>query len=91
MADIFESEVVVPESYESSCLGACILGLYATGKIDSFDVVTDMIGSTHRHTPKEESAKEYRTLMPIFINLSRALENEYTQIANYQRNLTSKK
>ena len=44
MSDIFESEVVVPESYESSCLGACILGLYATGKIDSFEVVSEMIG-----------------------------------------------
>jgi len=50
-----------------------------------------MIGSTHRHAPKEESAKEYRKLMPLFINLSRALENEYTQIANYQRSLSSKK
>lgn len=87
MSDIFESEVVVPESYESSCLGACILGLYATGKIDSFDVVSDMVGSTHRHTPIEDSAKEYRKLMPIFINLSRSLENQYTQIANYQRDL----
>jgi len=87
MSDIFESEVVVPESYESSCLGACILGLYATGEIDSFDVVSEMIGSTHKHTPKEESAKEYRQLLPIFINLSRVLENEYTQIANYQRSL----
>ncbi|ARW08978.1 gluconokinase [Bacillus atrophaeus] len=91
MSDIFESEVVVPESYESSCLGACLLGLYATGKIESFDVVSDMVGSTYRHTPKEESAKEYRTLMPIFINLSRALENEYTQIANYQRGLITHK
>jgi gluconokinase len=87
MSDIFESEVVVPESYESSCLGACILGLYATGEIDSFEVVSEMIGSTHKHTPKEESVKEYRQLLPIFINLSRVLENEYTQIANYQRSL----
>ncbi|MCY7953090.1 gluconokinase [Bacillus inaquosorum] len=87
MSDIFESEVVVPESYESSCLGACILGLYATGKINSFDAVSDMVGSTYRHTPIEDSAKEYRTLMPIFINLSRSLENQYTQIANYQRGL----
>lgn len=51
MSDIFESEVVVPESYESSCLGACILGLYATGEIDSFEVVSEMIGNTHKHTP----------------------------------------
>ncbi|MEC0586901.1 gluconokinase [Bacillus spizizenii] len=87
MSDIFESEVVVPESYESSCLGACILGLYATGKIDSFDAVSDMVGSMHSHTPIEDSAKEYRKLIPIFINLSRSLENQYTQIANYQRDL----
>ncbi|MEY9864910.1 gluconokinase [Peribacillus sp. RS7] len=87
MSDIFESEVVVPESYESSCLGACILGLYATGEIESFEVVSEMIGNTHKHTPKDDSVKEYRQLLPIFINLSRVLENEYTQIANYQRNL----
>ncbi|RRN69548.1 gluconokinase [Peribacillus simplex] len=87
MSDIFESEVVVPESYESSCLGACILGLYATGEIESFEVVSEMIGNTHKHTPIADSAKEYRQLLPIFINLSRVLENEYTQVANYQRNL----
>jgi gluconokinase len=87
MSDIFESEVVVPESYESSCLGACILGLYATGKIDSFDIVSEMIGSTNKHTPKEEAANEYRQLMPIFIHLSRTLEDNYTRIAQYQRGL----
>jgi gluconokinase len=87
MSDIFDLEVVVPESYESSCLGACILGLYATGKIDSFEVVSEMIGSTHKHAPKEEAAKEYRQLVPIFINLSRVLEEDYTRIANYQRSL----
>ncbi|CAH2714678.1 Xylulose kinase [Neobacillus rhizosphaerae] len=87
MSDIFESEVVVPESYESSCLGACILGLYATGKIDSFDVISEMVGSTYKHTPKEEAAKEYRRLLPIFIHLSRVLTDDYTRIANYQRSL----
>ncbi len=90
MSDIFDLEVVVPESYESSCLGACILGLYATGKIESFEVVSEMIGSTYKHTPKEEAAKEYRELLPIFINLSRVLEEDYTRIANYQRGLINK-
>jgi len=87
MADIFDSEVVVPESYESSCLGACILGLYATGKIESFEVVSDMVGSTFNHTPKEEATAEYKKLLPIFISLSRVLEDDYTKIANYQRSL----
>ncbi|MGD7007273.1 gluconokinase [Metabacillus sp. 84] len=88
MADIFESEVAVPESYESSCLGACILGLYATGAIQSLDEAADRIGSTSRHTPKEEAAREYRQLVPIFIHLSRALEEDYGRIAQYQRNIT---
>jgi gluconokinase len=87
MSDIFESEVVVPESYESSCLGACILGLYALEKIESFEVVSEMIGSTNNHTPKEESVKEYRQLLPIFISLSRVLTEDYTKIANYQRSI----
>lgn len=87
MSDIFESEVVVPESYESSCLGACILGLYAMGKINSFEVISNMIGSTYKHTPKEDAMKEYRQLLPIFIHLSRVLEENYTQIAHYQRTI----
>ncbi|MFJ7668937.1 gluconokinase [Lysinibacillus sp. NPDC097195] len=89
MADIFESEVTVPESYESSCLGACILGLYALGKIDSFEIAADMVGDTYTHTPIEEAAKEYRQLLPIFIRLSRVLTDEYTSISNYQRSLLS--
>lgn len=87
MADIFDLDVVVPESYESSCLGACILGLYATGKIDSFDVASEMIGSTFKHTPEENAATEYRHLVPIFISLSRSLEEDYTRLAKYQRSL----
>lgn len=36
MSDIFDTELVVPESYESSCLGACVLGLKAVGDIEDF-------------------------------------------------------
>ncbi|OAN12750.1 gluconokinase [Exiguobacterium undae] len=90
MADIFESEVVIPESFESSCLGACILGLYATGEVDSFEVAADMIGDTHRHVPNEEAMHEYRQLLPIFISLARVLETDYRRIATYQRGLIQK-
>jgi gluconokinase len=91
MADIFESEVVVPENHESSCLGACILGLYATGKIDTFEVVSEMVGDTYKHTPKAESVQEYRKLLPIFIDISRKLEEEYVSIAKYQQSLINRK
>ncbi|RDU37855.1 gluconokinase [Neobacillus piezotolerans] len=90
MSDIFESEVVVPESYESSCLGACILGLYSLGEIESFEIVSEMIGSTYKHTPKGDAVKEYRELLPIFIELSRVLTEDYSRIAKYQRGLTTR-
>lgn len=85
MADIFDQEVVVPESVESSCLGAVVLGLYATGRATSLEIVFDMIGSTHRHTPIEKDAKVYKSLLPIFISVYRSLESQYEAIAKFQR------
>src|SRR5699024_12092598 len=69
MADIFDQYVIIPESYESSCLGAFLLGLYAQEKIDSFDVVEDLVGATHKHEPNREHVQAYRDLMPIFISI----------------------
>ncbi len=34
LADIFEQEVSIPESFESSCLGAAVLAMYSLGYID---------------------------------------------------------
>ncbi|MBW4084131.1 gluconokinase [Paenibacillus sp. S150] len=85
MADIFDQEVVIPESFESSCLGAVVLGLYATGRADTFDIVFQMIGSTHRHHPVTDHAKVYKQLLPIFISVFRSLESQYQAIAEFQR------
>ncbi|AQQ52923.1 gluconokinase [Planococcus lenghuensis] len=85
MADIFDKPVIIPESFESSCLGAIILGMYATGEIQDFNVVSDMIGKTHTHHPEAESSGVYRELLPIYIRLSRLLEEEYGSIAEFQR------
>lgn len=86
MADIFDQKVVIPESIESSCLGAVILGLYALGKIDSFDVVKEMIGETYEHIPNKDNAAIYKELLPIYIRISRKLEEEYEAIARFQKN-----
>ncbi|MEN1967850.1 gluconokinase [Lentibacillus sp. N15] len=86
MADIFEKPVIVPESFESSCLGAVVLGMYATGEIDDFSIVSEMVGNTNTHVPNEETAVIYRELLPIFIRLSRMLNEEYESIARFQRN-----
>lgn len=85
MADIFEREVVVPESVESSCLGAAVLGLYALKMVASLDVISTMVGSTHRHLPIAENVAVYAQLRPIFMAIPRKLEQEYLQLAQFQR------
>ncbi|MFC9710904.1 gluconokinase [Paenibacillus sp. NPDC056933] len=90
MADIFDQDVIIPESIESSCLGAAVLGLYALGRIDSLSAVSGMIGSTHRHQPDPDSVRIYRELLPIFIRISRKFEEEYADIAAFQNKTMQK-
>ncbi|OZT11005.1 gluconokinase [Priestia aryabhattai] len=85
MADIFNQDVSVPESFESSCLGAIILGMYGLGEVDSLEVVSDMVGATHHHKPIKENVSIYEELTPIYIRLSRLLGEEYANIASFQK------
>ncbi|HWW07180.1 gluconokinase [Collimonas sp.] len=85
MADIFEREVVVPESVESSCLGACVLGLYALGKVASLEVIGDMVGATHRHLPITENVALYRRLWPIYAAIPKQLAQQYRALSEFQR------
>ena len=89
MADIFDTPLSVPESYESSCLGACLLGLKALGEIEDYSVVEEMVGTTFEHQPETESVQAYQELLPLFIDLSRSLTEHYHKIATFQRKHTT--
>ncbi|MEY8346113.1 gluconokinase [Niallia circulans] len=84
MADIFDQEVVVPESFESSCLGAIVLGMYALGEIDDFSIMKQLVGSTYSHQPIQDNVDIYQDLTAIYIRISRVLEKEYDAIASFQ-------
>ncbi|MBM7650722.1 gluconokinase [Neobacillus cucumis] len=85
MADIFNQKVVVPESFESSCLGAVVLGMYALGEIDDFSIMSELVGSTHEHEPLEDNIEIYQDLVKIYIRVSRSLEKEYEDMADFQK------
>ncbi|MGZ2590863.1 gluconokinase [Staphylococcus borealis] len=85
MADIFDTDLIVPESYESSCLGACVLGLKALGDIEDYSIIEQMVGTTNAHQPDPDTVQVYQQLVSIFINLSRSLEERYAEIADFQR------
>ncbi|MDQ8733972.1 gluconokinase [Paenibacillus sp. LHD-38] len=85
MADIFDQEVHVPISVESSCLGAAILGLYSLGEIDSLHAVSNMVGGSHRHMPNKDNRPVYQELSRMYVRLSRLLTEEYRHIAEFQK------
>ncbi|QRJ66934.1 gluconokinase [Staphylococcus saccharolyticus] len=85
MADIFDTDLIVPESYESSCIGACVLGLKALGEIEDVSIIKDMVGTTHVHQPNKDMVAIYQKLVKIFINISRSMTDNYNDIAQFQR------
>jgi gluconokinase len=87
MADIFNQPITIPEQFESSCLGAAILGLYALKQIPVLQVDAQMIGSTHQHQPVPEQAAIYQKILPLYRRLLDRLQPEYAAIAALQAEL----
>ncbi|AEN99460.1 gluconokinase [Lactobacillus sanfranciscensis] len=85
LADIFEQDVNIPESFEGTALGAATLGMYSLGMISSLYDVSKFVGVTNTHKPNPKNYEAYRELIPIYIRLSRYLKPEYKNIATYQR------
>ncbi|WP_125702970.1 gluconokinase [Lacticaseibacillus daqingensis] len=85
LADIFEQDVTIPASFESSALGAAVVGMKALGLVDSLDAVGAMVGTTHVHHPDTSTFPTYRTLLPIWIRLGREMAGEYQALAEFQR------
>jgi gluconokinase len=90
MADIFETDILVPESYQSSCFGAALLSMKALGFISDFSSVKDTLKNKVKHEPIEDHAAIYRELKPIFIRLSRQLTSEFKALSDFQRGLENK-
>lgn len=87
LADVFDRAVTIPETIESSCFGAAILGLYALQRIPSLDRVSDLIGSTYRHQPIPDNVKIYQKILPLYQHLLDRFKEDYAAIAQLQADL----
>lgn len=85
MADIYEHEITIPDSYESGCLAAMYLAKMSLGLESDLQGITKYIGKEKKYQPDENNYPIYRKLIPIYIRLSRELAGEYDDIANFQR------
>lgn len=77
MADIFETPLFIPESYQSVCFGAAQLAAQAVGAQIHFDRI--MGGAAIKEVPKPDPtrAQVYREIKPLFIRLALKLLPEF--------------
>lgn len=84
MADVLGTPVTVPDSIESSGLGAAQLGLYAMGEVQDFSGIHEWIQSNVRHEPDKQHYAVYQELTPIYQKVYHQLKDEFEAISSFQ-------
>ncbi len=84
LCDILNVPIKLPDSFESSALGAAVIAMQALGMISSLDDVQQMVGSTTTLTPGPNAA-EYQRLWPIWQGMNAQLAGTYQALADFQR------
>lgn len=84
LADIFNKKVVIAESYESSCLGAAVVGMKGLNIINNIEDVDKMIPISKVFEPNENNHKIYMKNFNIYKKLYRKINEEFIEISNLQ-------
>ncbi|MEM8829918.1 MAG: gluconokinase [Cyanobacteria bacterium P01_G01_bin.19] len=84
LADVCDRRVNIPASYESSCLGAAILGRYALGELADLTQIKIKSESDKLYQPIASNTAKYREILPIYARLVAAFQTEYRVIAKLQ-------
>lgn len=90
LADVFQCEINVLDSYESGSLGAAVLGLYALGKIPDLNAVYEMLGQSSQYRPIPENVKVYQKIIPVYTRILQQLQGEYDRLAVMATQLSDK-
>jgi len=85
-ADIFGSELLVPQVYESSAFGAAALGMYAVQAISDLKDVEKLIQIGDRHSPNLDLLNTYQALFSLYERVYVDLVDEFTTVSEFQRN-----
>lgn len=83
IADIFEYEIDIPENYESSCLGAAVLGMQSLGYTNVISELENMIGKIDKYEPTPNNFLIYRQLMMRWMHLCEVFEPEYKKVLTF--------
>lgn len=85
LADVFNKKVVIAESYESSCLGAVVLGMKAIGLINNIEEVEKLVPISQTFKPNIENHEVYMKTFEIYERLYLKLKDEFVSISLLQK------
>lgn len=84
LSDIFDTEIHISQTIESSALGAVILGRYAIGEIPSLEEGAKIIGTAEINYPVVDNVAIYQELIPLYEKIGQVLEVGYDEITAFQ-------
>lgn len=85
LADVFNKKVVIAESYESSCLGAAVIGMKAIGIIKNIEEVEELVPISKIFQPNKENHEVYMKTFEIYERLYTKLKDEFVSISLLQK------
>lgn len=85
LADVFNKKVVVAESYESSCLGAVVIGMKAIGLINNIEEVEKLVPISQTFKPNIKNHEVYMKTFEIYERLYLKLKDEFVSIGLLQK------
>ena len=85
LSDVFNKKVVIAESYESSCLGAVVLGMKAIGLINNIEEVEKLVPISQTFKPDIKNHEVYMKTFEIYERLYVKLKDEFVSIGLLQK------
>lgn len=90
LADVSGTRVVIPNSIESSGLGAAKLGLFAMGEIEDLQELNHWVHIGREHEFQIDHHEIYQELATIYMRVYHQLKNEYDLISTFQQKYSTK-
>lgn len=84
LADVFQSPVAIPQEQDSRTLAAVVMGMKSLGMIKKIDVIKEHLKKAATCQPDPVTYDIYQSLVPIYVQLSSDLQQEYNAIADFQ-------
>jgi gluconokinase len=84
LCDIFNIRIVISDNYESSCIGAVMLGLLAVGEVEKLEQCSYLIHESQVFEATEETKETYRKLYGYYKASIEKLTPILEQLSSFQ-------